>query len=80
MQNTRYENPGIVLTVEHDMPAAGHAPQAMPDFIARLAKVRQLGQLCAASFQLVNITDRLVRSPFAEGVTGNLDQIVGRKV
>ena len=75
MKNAAYQNAPSILAVEDNVPAMLHAAQARANMFTSPPEFRISGELPATRFQIVDVTDGLVRAPTAEGIGADLQQV-----
>jgi len=61
--------------IKNDVPTMLEAPQARANVVAWSAECGIVGQLLAASFETIQIADRLIASPSAHCVLADVEQI-----
>jgi hypothetical protein len=75
MQDTANQNAAEFLSVEHNMLALLHAPQAVANLITRTAERRIIAKELATIFKLANIAGGLHFASGPKGIKADVEQI-----
>ena len=76
MQDARNPDATGIQSVKNDVAGMLEAFQSWANFIASPTDTRMIGQRLAAGFQVIEIPDRLILSPAAQGVLADRPQVV----